>query len=44
VVEGRPGATEVRVLLTEQGLDRSGEQETKTRKALEFFSSRLTAA
>jgi hypothetical protein len=36
-------ATEVRVFLTEHGVDLSGEQETKTRKALEFFSSRPTA-
>jgi hypothetical protein len=33
-------AAEVRVFLTQQGVDLSGEQETKTRKALEFFSSR----
>jgi hypothetical protein len=31
-------AAEVRVFLTNQGVDLSGEQETKTRKALEFFS------
>ena len=31
-------AAEVRVFLTQQGVDLSGEQETKTRKALEFFS------
>jgi hypothetical protein len=42
--EGFQVATETRVFLTEQGVDLSGEQETKTRKALEFFSSRLTAA
>ena len=34
-------ATEVRVFLTERGVDLSGEQETKTKKALEFFSERL---
>jgi hypothetical protein len=33
-------AAEVRVFLTQQGVDLSGEQETKTRKALEFFSRR----
>jgi hypothetical protein len=33
-------AAEVRVFLTDQGVDLSGEQETKTRKALEFFSRR----
>ena len=37
-------ATEVRVFLTGQGVDLSGEQETKTRKALEFFSDRLKPA
>ena len=34
-------ATEVRVFLTKEGVDLSGEQETKTRKALEFFSGEL---
>jgi hypothetical protein len=34
-------AAEVRSFLTKQGVDLSGEQETKTRKALEFFSRRL---
>ena len=33
-------AAEVRVFLTKQGVDLSGEQETKTQKALEFFSRR----
>ena len=33
-------AAEARVFLTNQGVDLSGEQETKTRKALEFFTSR----
>jgi hypothetical protein len=37
-------ATETRVFLTKQGVDLSGEQETKTRKALEFFSKRLKHA
>ena len=36
-------AAEVRVFLTAQGVDLSGEQETKTRKALEFFSEQLRA-
>jgi hypothetical protein len=36
-------AAEVRVYLTERGVDMSGEQEPKTRKALEFFSDRLRA-
>ena len=35
-------ATEVRVFLTKEGVDLSGEQETKTRKALEFFSGALS--
>jgi hypothetical protein len=34
-------AAEVRVFLSEHGVDLSGEQETKTRRALEFFSDRL---
>lgn len=33
-------AAEVRVFLTEQGVDLSGDQETKTRKALEYFANR----
>jgi hypothetical protein len=33
-------AAEARVFLTSKGVDLSGEQETKTRKALEFFSRR----
>jgi hypothetical protein len=37
-------ATEVRVFLTKEGVDLSGEQETKTRKALEFFSEALSQA
>jgi hypothetical protein len=36
-------AAEVRVFLTKQGVDLSGEQETKTRKALNFYSKRLAA-
>jgi len=34
-------AAETRVSLVEHGLDLSGEQQTKTRKALEFFAARL---
>ena len=34
-------ATEVRVFLMERGVDLSGEQEPKTKKALEFFSEQL---
>jgi hypothetical protein len=37
-------AAEARAYLTERGLDLDGEQETKTRKALEFFSERLRSA
>jgi hypothetical protein len=36
-------AAEVRAFLSDRGVDLSGEQETKTRKALEFFSKRLGA-
>ena len=36
-------ATETRVYLSEQGIDLSGEQQTKTRTALEFFSAELAA-
>jgi hypothetical protein len=36
-------AAEVRVYLTKRGVDMSGEQEPKTRKALEFFSDKLRA-
>jgi hypothetical protein len=34
---------ELRIFLTDRGIDLSGEQETKTKKALEFFSQRLQA-
>ena len=34
---------ETRAFLTEHGIDLSGEQETKTKKALQFFSRRLQA-
>ena len=37
-------AAETRAFLTERGVDMTGEQETKTRKALEFFAGRLDAA
>jgi hypothetical protein len=36
-------ATETRVYLSENGIDLSGEQQTKTRTALEFFSGELAA-
>ena len=36
-------AAEARVFLSEHGIDLSGEQQTKTRTALEFFSSELAA-
>jgi hypothetical protein len=37
-------AAETRAFLAERGVDLGGEQETKTRKALEFFSKRLKTA
>ena len=37
-------AAETQAFLAARGVDLSGEQETKTRRALEFFSARLTAA
>ncbi len=37
-------AAEARAFLVGRGVDLGGEQETKTRKALEFFSERLKAA
>jgi hypothetical protein len=36
-------AAEARVYLSENGIDLSGDQQTKTRTALEFFSSELAA-
>lgn len=39
--EAFQAAAEARAFLAGQGVDLSGEQETKTRKALEFFSERL---
>jgi hypothetical protein len=38
----RVGA-ESRVLLTDRGIDLSGEQQTKTKAALEFFAAELRA-
>jgi hypothetical protein len=37
-------AAEARAFLTEKGIDLSGEQATKTKKALEFFSRQLSGA
>ena len=37
-------AAETRAFLTERGVDLSGEQQTKTKKALDFFAERLRAA
>ena len=37
-------AAEARAFLTKRGVDLSGEQQTKTKKALEFFSGRLREA
>ena len=34
-------AAEARAFLVERGLDLGGEQQTKTKKALEFFSDKL---
>jgi hypothetical protein len=36
-------AAEARAFLSERGVDLSGEQQTKTRRALEYFSARLEA-
>jgi hypothetical protein len=36
-------ATEARVYLGEHGIDLSGEQQTKTRTALEYFAAELGA-
>jgi hypothetical protein len=36
-------AAETRAFLAERGVDLTGEQETKTKKALEYFSKRLQA-
>jgi hypothetical protein len=37
-------AAETRAFLNGRGVDLAGKQETKTRKALEFFSERLRSA
>ena len=37
-------AAETRAFLAERGVDMSGEQQTKTRRALEFFSQKLSQA
>ena len=37
-------AAETRAFLSERGVDLEGDQEAKTRKALEFFSAELRAA
>jgi hypothetical protein len=37
-------AVEARAFLEGRGIDLEGEQQTKTRTALEFFSGELTAA
>ncbi len=41
--EAFQAAADARAFLTGRGVDLTGEQETKTRKALEFFSERLKA-
>jgi hypothetical protein len=41
--EAFQSAAETRAFLAEAGVDLSGEQQTKTRRALEFFSARITA-
>jgi hypothetical protein len=40
--EAFQAATESRAFLVESGIDLSGEQQTKTRKALDFFSKQLS--
>lgn len=42
--EAFQAAAETRAFLTERGVDMGGDQETKTRKALEFFAGHLGAA
>jgi hypothetical protein len=37
-------AAEARAFLSERGVDLSGQQETKTKKALEFFSKELSGS
>ena len=41
--EGFQVAAETRAYLTERGIDVGGNQTTKTRKALEFFSKQIQA-
>jgi hypothetical protein len=36
-------AAEARAFLTERGVDLTGEQETKTKKALQYFARQLEA-
>ena len=36
-------AAESKAFLTEKGIDLTGEQETKTKKALQYFSKQLAA-
>ena len=43
ITEAFQVAAELRAFLGERGIDVSGEQQTKTRKALEFFSRDLNA-
>jgi hypothetical protein len=42
--EGFQVAAETRAFLAAQGMDLSGEQQTKTKTALQYFSQNLTAA
>ena len=42
--EGFQVAAETRAFLAAQGVDLSGEQQTKTKTALEYFSQNLAAA
>jgi hypothetical protein len=42
--EAFQAAAETRAILTERGIDLSGEQQTKTRKALDFFAARFKTA
>ena len=42
--EAFQAAAETRAMLAQRGIDLSGEQQTKTRKALDFFAARFQAA
>lgn len=42
--EAFQAAAETRAILTQRGIDLSGEQQTKTRKALDFFAARFKTA